>query len=419
MRIRLLVFILIIFCYCGSRRSKDSSNSDSVIRIDLLSEPKSTITKLSEIAANVEYIPLQTTKNSLLGEFAVKIVSVDNKIYIKNSGLGGDIMCFDLEGKFLFKLQNLGRGPEEYTSVTDFDVSSDNKKLTVLSGVDRKLLVYGITEIGYTFMSSLSLKEPTPSTISMVPETDYTYLALEPYNITAPSLSILINTNSDTIHFKPNCYGSRQGGTGHHSRWACVYLREKMVCFREVFSDTVFYVDAKEKSFKPRIIFDTHGTLVTPEVWGHQLRSGDNVTGIIGIYETSRYVFFYYVYADRSKGFNCIVFDKTTKTKYKLDIGIYLETIANIPRNNEKIRLKDDLSGGPDFTQDIRYLNVHCSGSKMFSLVDAITLKNYVESEAFANAKVKYPKKKEELTKLADSLKETDNPVLIVVTPKK
>ncbi len=158
MRIRLLVFILMIFCSCGIKRSEDLSNSDPVIRIDLLSEPKSTITKLSGFAANVEYIPLQTTKNSLLGEFAVKIVSVDDKIYIKNSGLGGDIMCFDIEGKFLFKLQNLGRGPEEYTSVTDFDVSSDNKQLTVLSGVDRKLLVYGISEIGYTFISSLSLK---------------------------------------------------------------------------------------------------------------------------------------------------------------------------------------------------------------------------------------------------------------------
>ncbi len=54
----------------------------------------------------------------------------------------------------------------------------------------------------------------------------------------------------------------------------------------------------------------------------------------------------------------------------------------------------------------------------MFSFVDAITLKKYVASEDFKNAQVSDPKKKNELKKLADSLNETDNPVLIIVTPK-
>jgi hypothetical protein len=50
--------------------------------------------------------------------------------------------------------------------------------------------------------------------------------------------------------------------------------------------------------------------------------------------------------------------------------------------------------------------------------MDAMTLKKYVISEDFENALVKDPKKKSELKKLADSLNETDNPVLIIVTPK-
>ena len=415
MRTTLLFMVMIFFCSCGSKRSKDSSNSDSVIRIDLLTEPKSTITKLSEIAANVEYIPLQTTKNSLLGEFAVKIVSVYNKIYIKNSGLGGDIMCFDLGGKFLFKLQNLGRGPEEYTSITDFDVSSDNKNLTVMSDVDRKLIVYGISDFGYTFKSSLSLKEPIPLTISIVPETDYTFLSIEPWNISAPYLSLLISSNGDTIHYKPNCYRNRQDRTGAFMRTALLYSSEKLLCFKECFSDTVFYVDIKNKSFKPRIIFDTHGTSVTPEMWGHPERVGNLVTEIFGIFETPRYVFYNY-WENHIK--NCHLFDKTAKTKHNLDIGTFNETIANIPRDVDKIKLKDDLCGGPDFNQDIRYLNTNCSNGKLFSLVDAITLKNYISSEAFKNAKVRDPKKKNELKNLADSINETDNPVLIVVIPK-
>lgn len=56
-----------------------------------------------------------------------------------------------------------------------------------------------------------------------------------------------------------------------------------------------------------------------------------------------------------------------------------------------------------------------CSGGMLFSFVEALTLKQYVNSEEFRNAKVSYPDKKEELKKLADSLDKTDNPVLIIV----
>ncbi len=416
MRTLILILVVILYCSCNSERSGDSRKSDSIIKIDLLLKPKASLTKLSEFAENIEYIPLQTTKNSLLGEFALKIVSVDNKIFIRNSGLSGEIMCFDVSGKFLFKFQNLGRGPEEYSSLTDFDVSSQNKTLTVLSSVDRKILFYGISETGTSFEKTFSLKEPFPLTIGMVPETNFVFIAVEPWINTTPALSLLINTNGDTIHLKPNCYGKRQDKPSAYFRSAIVYSIEKRLCFRESFSDTVFYVDTKEKSFKPRIIFDTHGTLNTPEMIGHPERVGDHVTSIFGIYETTRYVFYYY---REKRSFNCRLFDKHTNIYYKLNTGISLVTIANIPRNEDMIKFKDDLYGGPDFTQDIRYLNTHCSGGKMFSLIDAITFKNYVAGEDFKKSKVSYPKKKNELKDLAESLKETDNPVLIVVTPKK
>jgi hypothetical protein len=47
-----------------------------------------------------------------------------------------------------------------------------------------------------------------------------------------------------------------------------------------------------------------------------------------------------------------------------------------------------------------------------------LTLKKYVASEDFKNAQVKDLKRKDKLKELADRLKETDNPILIVVTPK-
>ncbi len=55
----------------------------------------------------------------------------------------------------------------------------------------------------------------------------------------------------------------------------------------------------------------------------------------------------------------------------------------------------------------------------LISWIDAIKVKAHVASEAFKNSTPKYPEKKKELEKLANSLKETDNLVLMLVRLKK
>ena len=418
MKTTLLILLIIFFCSCSNKKTDNSGSKDSVIRIDLFSEPKSTVTKLSEFATNVEYIPLQTNENSLLWEFVIKIVHTDNRIFIQNGGLGGEIMCFDMAGKYLFKLDNRGRGPEEYTNIMDFDVSSDNKILTILSTMNRKLVTYGITDTGFVFQRSLTLNDPVPWKIGLVPETDFAFLVVNPWNRTAPTLSLLINTNGDTIYFKPNSYGKRQDRESRAmaSGTTLVYKVDNRVCFREFYSDTIFCVDVKDNSFKPRIILDTHGTLPTPEMVGHPEIGGDKTTMIDGIYETPRYTFINY--RDGPEDYNCILFDKTTKTKHNLEIGTFNVTTDFSSYNEGRLKLKDDLSGGPDFIQNFQDLSIINSGGKLFSLVDAIALKKYIASEDFKKAKPSDAKKKKALETLANSLKDTDNPVLMMVTLK-
>jgi hypothetical protein len=397
MRTKLLIILIIALCSCGRKGTNDTSNTDSVLIIDLLSEPESKVKRLSEFAAKIEYIPLQTMESSLMGEDTRKIVNMDNRVYILSRG---EILCFNLDSKFLFKLQNKGRGPEEYTDIADFDVSSDNKYLTILSDLFHKLLVYGISETGFTFKRSVTLKDPAPWRVSMVPETDKAFLAIPPWRGTEPTLSLLINTRGDTIHIKPNCYKYKmvRKVNSRALNEMLVYSFGNMVCFKEAFSDTVFYIDAKDNFFKPRMIFDSHGTFITPEMKGGSKIPGNNTNWIANIFETTRYVFYWYGSKETR---NRILFDKKTNTKYKLDTESELE---------------DDLSGGPDF--NIEFIHNYCSSGKLFSFVEAITLKKYVAGEDFKNAQVSDPKKKNELKNLADSLNETDNPVLIVVTPK-
>jgi hypothetical protein len=55
----------------------------------------------------------------------------------------------------------------------------------------------------------------------------------------------------------------------------------------------------------------------------------------------------------------------------------------------------------------------------MLGLINPFQIKTWVTSNEFKNSTPKYPEKKQELEKLANSLKETDNPVLMTVRLKK
>lgn len=413
MNIQLLIVVMSFLCSCSRSSTNETSNVDSVIEIDLFSETKSTVKGLSDFAKNIEYIPLQTTKSSLIGPNPLKIIKTNNRIYILNSGFDAEILCFDVNGKFLFKINNKGRGPQEYDFVTDFDVSSDNRNLAILSSSTRKFLTYGISDSGFNFQRSIKLKDPAPWRVNLVPDNDKAIMAIPSWTGTETTLSLLINTSGDTLNFKSNGYKynkiQKSQGRSISISGLLVYNSGKFACFKEEFSDTVFYVDAKDNSFKPRILFNTHGTFFTPEMKAGSEKIKNNTTTYIpNVFETSRYVFYWYYTLIVEKNIINLygfIFDKKTETKYKFDIG-----------EEQKIKLKDDLSGGPDF--NLGFYENQCSGGKLLTFVEAIALKKYVASKEFDNAKVIDSKKKNELKRLADSLEDTDNPVLIIVTPK-
>jgi hypothetical protein len=414
MRIKLLVLLLIFFCSCDRKTTDDGRFS--VIRIDLLSEPKATINKLSDFAEDIRYIPLRTTRESLISQVQ-KVVNRGERLYIFDNFLK-QILCFDIDGNFLFKLDKRGRGPGEYTTIADFDVSPDNEFLAVLN-LSQNILFYRISENGFTFERAISSGMNYPWKIGIVPETDYIFLSLAPWTGTEPTVSFMINTEGDTINYKPNCYKySSDRGMGRSQSVMWVYNVDNKVCFREFFSDTVFHVDVTDNSFKPRIIFGTHNMLTTPP--SNEIARKDRVITIESLSETSRYVFcFYRVYSAGSPEDYGLLFDKKTKTKYKLDVEVSPElNMAGGSIDHEKTKIKEDLNGGPDLSQRIELWDKFCSGGKLFSFVDAMAFKSHIESEEFKNVRVKYPEKKGELELLANSLEETANPVLVLVTLK-
>jgi hypothetical protein len=389
-----LTSIMLIILLCSCNQSKNQTTVDELIKIDLLSDADMTLSSLSEIASNIEYLPLQTTDSSLISRID-KVVITNYNIYVNNRG--SDILCFDKNGNFVSNLSKTGRGPGEYTFIMDFDISSDSKKLILLA--NGKILLYNIIGNEYAFSKSIDLYEGVLK-ISFITGTDNILLSNGPWFGNETSLDLVINLDRDTLIIKPNCYKYEKLGPGMRAiNDAIQYRLGDKICFKEGFSDTIFYVDSKLNQLTPHLILDSHGTVPPPKVRGdmeYAKAHSEEFSSVAVAYEVPRYMFYYYLYkSTRHK----IIYDKESKKKYELAL---------------ENGIVDDLNGGPNIDLNMQ----NCTGTYFYTSVDAIKLKNHFQSHDYTNAVVKEQKKKVDLKGIADSIKETDNPLLIIVTPK-
>lgn len=96
---------------------------------------------LSEFASAVEYIPLETSDSILIGNVEKLIVWKDQYYILDN--LTETIFCFDANGKYQKRLYRKGEGPEEYASISDFEIDRKTGDICIYSNPTLSVLVYG------------------------------------------------------------------------------------------------------------------------------------------------------------------------------------------------------------------------------------------------------------------------------------
>jgi hypothetical protein len=136
---------LIYFCFalasCADKANLEQ-NSLFTIKASFSKEMK---LNLSDFAESIEFIPLETDDDCLIGK-ALKIRYFNNKYYIGSASMQMDrIFVFSENGKYLYQLYKRGLGPDEYTEIEDFDII-DNSNIVVLSYSDPKILIYNLEQ---------------------------------------------------------------------------------------------------------------------------------------------------------------------------------------------------------------------------------------------------------------------------------
>ena len=386
-----LIILALFLCRCGS---KDNS---TIRTIDLLAPGGKQITNLSEIAADIQYIPLETHPDALM-RFVGYLKEGNDKFYI-NTVL--ELLCFDKTGKFLYKLDQQGRGPGEYIYLSDYDIKPEKNLVIVLTR--GKLYFYNETDTGFNLQRQLDLKIQ-PNYIDFFPGQDNILLSFTASTGENKYQCVAITPEGDTLFKRTNYYKFTRTSKvvmGFNSD-NIINKHDETIRIKGFLNDTIFTINSDFK-FVPFMVLNSGGKSITTDFLANvpapDMNSGTSPTAaflaISEILELEKYLLCRYYYQE---GSTWILYDKKSDQTFQFD---------------GKELLRDDISGGiniePKFV---------CNGN-IYSWTDALKFKTYMSGDDFRNAEVKNPGRKAELEKLAESVKEDDNHLLIVITPKK
>jgi len=104
---------------------------------------------------SLHYIPLETNDNVLISHIS-KILVSDDRIYIADYHQSKTLFVFDLQGKFIFKINRIGRGPGEYINFFDFNIS-ESGDIYLWDTAQSKLIIF---EQDGSFQTEIRLSSP-------------------------------------------------------------------------------------------------------------------------------------------------------------------------------------------------------------------------------------------------------------------
>jgi hypothetical protein len=111
-------FLSLLILVSLSCSKKTGSNQDFTFHpnVNVISDEL----KFNDLIEDYKFIKLETNENCLIGEVK-QLQFYKSKIYI----LTDVVNCFNMEGKFLFAINQKGRGPDEFTQIHNFSIDED------------------------------------------------------------------------------------------------------------------------------------------------------------------------------------------------------------------------------------------------------------------------------------------------------
>lgn len=392
-----VVLIVLIFFSCDKKESKEHIPT---IDISKIYKNRNKV-KLSEIANKIDYIQLETTEKSIIGVISdpkKKIKFFGNNIFVNSNG----ILRFNVNGKFLNSIGNLGRGPKEYERAGSFTLfKSEDSLVTIFSDVQQKGMTYNIEG---DYKSSFKINFwPADLTSS-----DENLIFVN--NIGSRNKSMYYSMNilskkgelKKRLLFKENEKDIDLAGTSMYN----AYFLNKKLHYWEDNYDTLWVFDENFKA-NPKYIFSI-GENIIPLENRTQKNMFDfeylvKFNHFSMLLESNRFFFFKTIF---NKKFYYIYYDKlslnSSALEFKRPFG-----------KGKHLSFYNDIDGGIPF-----WPIGQVDDNKMFMLTYGYEIKDYIAKKGKDFDAID-KQSRDDLLKLVEKSKISDNPILMIVTLKK
>ena len=384
-----LINIVIFYLFAIGCQNSNTNTEFNFKSFELKESPKTTGLSLSELEFKViEYIPLESNDLCLIK--SINEIRFGESFFLIKSF--NNVLKFNIDGTFSSKIGTIGRGPNEYTDVMDIDINKENQDIYLVSTWQKKFIAY--SKEG-DFIRAFHCPQNT-SNFRITRDGILCYNRNTLGNVEA-SYNLMDFDGSEIKNYSNRYQWVKSQRDMYVFVYENLFYRFNNTLFKkEVYSDTIYVFEGL--NFKPRYVITAGKRLITPEARSkfNPIYIGKNYIIPFNMFAFGNYI--YYEYAIEQKFIFGFI------GSFKDNFTAYI---------NQGQGLINDLDGGPNiWPRTIKDDNT------VISWIDAITIKNHVSSKAFKNSTPKYPEKKKELEKLADSLKDTDNPVLVMVSLK-
>lgn len=137
-----LILIGLLFS-CNRNTEPSNTTHPDVTRIDTIACAPEYDTPLDSIIEKIDYVKLRSTENNPIGEVDALWITPDN-IVVADYNLSKSIFIFDRLGRLQATISRLGRGPQEYLSISDVTLTPDRQRVAVLDNHGKKILYYDL-----------------------------------------------------------------------------------------------------------------------------------------------------------------------------------------------------------------------------------------------------------------------------------
>jgi len=393
----LCFYWVILFIITGCQSSIDKETVDPIIDniyfLDIISSiDNKTNLKISDIASEVSYLPLETTEDNLIQEIQ-KVVFTENFIFVADEN---GLYQFNDRGGFIRQIGSLGRGPGEHSTIMNFAVN-EKADIVIVQGT------YSIVEYDLEGNYVKNIRRLPGQEFEFIDQDRIVFYKAN--NINSPVNLIITSLDLEPVRKFYNL--NPKAATNYSLSGAPLYNFKDHLYFKEHWNDTLFCI--QDSVLIPHIIFNESELLQdknfeikssgsVPDLVS-QLEKVENKLMTDNILESERFVFISYRQGmnPRTHRYVRVLFDKDN-------------SIACCLNNGEFI---NDIDGGLDF-----YPQQIADSRVLVQWLTAYSLKAHIASPEFAASVSEDTSMKNKLEILGNSLKDTDNPVLMMVKLK-